>query len=71
MESSFTTERLSGTVTGVYGTHIFVESRDHAFYARREELAFSDPCLGLKVSFQPGKKPTPASMRNALAVRKA
>lgn len=66
-----TTERLTGTVTGVYGTHVFLESRNRAFYARRTELDFNDPHLGLKVSFLAGTKPTPVSLPNALAVRKA
>jgi hypothetical protein len=46
LESS-TTERLTGRVTGVYGTHILLESRDRRFYARRTELDFNDPVPGV------------------------
>jgi hypothetical protein len=65
------TERLTGTVSGVHGTHVFLESKDRRYYARRTDLDFNDPHLGLQVSFRPGKQPTPVSLPYALAVRKA
>jgi hypothetical protein len=65
------TDRLTGTVTGVHGTHVFVRCRDLTFYARRTDLDFNDPHLGLQVSFWPGKQPTPVSLPYALEVRKA
>ncbi len=69
MESS-TTERLTGRVTGVHGTHVFLEFRARRFYARRSELDFNDPCLGLQVSFLPRAQRTPVSLPYALEVRK-
>jgi hypothetical protein len=70
MESS-TTERVAGIVTAVYGTHIFVESKDRKFYVHRDQLAFCNPCIGMPVSFVPGKQHTSVSLPCALAVKKA
>jgi hypothetical protein len=73
LEASKNSERrLTGTVSGVHGTHIFIRWKDRTtFYAQRAELNFSDPCLRLEVSFMPGKQPTPVSLPYALQVQKA
>jgi hypothetical protein len=43
----------TGTVSGVYGKHIFIENDKHSrIYAHRDVLRFSDPYIGLEVTFE-------------------
>jgi hypothetical protein len=44
-----------GTVTGVAGTHIFLACEEHpAVFAHRDKLAFTDPYIGMRVTFRSG-----------------
>jgi hypothetical protein len=55
----------TGTVSGVYGKHIYIENDKCAkIYAHRNALTFPDPYIGLAVTFEFHIKP---EMRDPVA----
>jgi hypothetical protein len=66
-------ERLNGTISAVFGPHVFIhqDTTSTTYFAKREQLDFTDPYIGLPVTFTTPGRPLKNGLTCANDVSKA